>query len=78
MAQCQFLLCRMQAIGLVRIVDLLNGDNRQTREVPMCVVDSATLGRALARGEKAHVTPGGAVYIGDLNNALDQDKRWRR
>ena len=72
--RCQYGLCLSKAEGKVRIRDIRDGDRTTTREIPMCKLCAHVMGESLKEGLSAHITPGGAVYMGDLDGTL---RSWR-
>lgn len=75
--QCMFLLCRSKAKGLVRmqVYTMPEAATPDIREVPMCQPCSDDAGDAFKRRKRLHLTPGGAVYVGDLDEYLPRRVR---
>jgi hypothetical protein len=74
-SKCAFMLCSNRPRGMV-VLNAFTADGTATRvEVPMCVPCSNELERAIRDGHKPHVTPGMAIYLGDLNAILPRPPR---
>lgn len=70
--RCAVMLCVGRPKGLVRAqVYLHPGDATPSiREVPMCEGCADEVGRRFENGECLHLTPGGALYVGDLQRLM--------
>jgi hypothetical protein len=75
--RCAVMLCVGRPKGLVRAqVYLAPGDATPSiREVPMCEGCADDVGERFNKGERLHLTPGGALYVGDLQQLIP--RRWR-
>ena len=75
--RCHFLLCTFKAKGLVRMQVYTKPDATvpDVREVPMCEPCADAAGAAFKTRQRLHLTPGGAVYVGDLNDYLPRRRR---
>jgi len=67
---CRLLLCKREAVEAIRIVGIYVGTETAIREVPMCRADASLAASLGAQGKVAHMTPGGDVYFGSLNDLI--------
>lgn len=77
--QCMFLLCQSKAKGLIRMQVFTKPESTtpDIREVPMCEPCADDAGEAFRGRKRLHLTPGGAVYVGDLDHYLPRKPRHR-
>lgn len=74
--QCQYLLCTFKPRGLVRMQVYTKPEATipDIREVEMCEPCADIVGKAFNKGARLHMTPGGAIYIGDLDQWLPRKR----
>lgn len=70
--RCAVMLCASKPRGLVRAQVLLSpmDSTPSIREVPMCGPCADDVGARFREGSRLHLTPDGALYVGDLDNLL--------
>jgi hypothetical protein len=70
--RCMVMLCQFRPKGLVRVQVYTAPEDAtpSIREIPMCEPCAGAIGEAFRAKRQIHVTPGGAVYVGDMNNLL--------
>lgn len=70
--RCVVMLCQLKARGLVRVQVLTAPEDTvpSIRELAMCEGCADAVGEAFRARRPIHLTPGGAVYVGDLNRLL--------
>lgn len=71
-SRCALVLCQMPPKGLVRMQVYIRPEDAtpSIREVPMCGPCADAVGAEFRRGTPLHLTPNGAVYVGDLDDYL--------
>ena len=71
-SRCAVMLCVAKPKGLVRSQVYLRPDDTtpSIREVPMCEPCADAVGERFKHNERLHLTPGGALYIGDLDRLI--------
>lgn len=75
--RCQVMLCKERPKGLVRVQALLKPDDTvpSIREIPVCEPCADAVGEAFKRRRPIHLTPEGALYVGNLDNLLPRNQR---
>ena len=64
--RCHYVVCDGEAFTKARMT-ALDGDHARRIEVGICKFHDLALTRWFKDGYVPHVTPGGAIYVGDLD-----------
>lgn len=74
--RCAVMLCKDRPKGLVRVQVYTRPEDTapSIREIAMCEPCADAVGDAFRRQRRIHLTPGGAVYVGDLDALLPRKR----